>query len=415
MKLLFLSHDIPSSAASDTLSLYHLIGHLSAQYGHDVALISFVSERSRAEDFEHLKDVCSIENPIRIQWNSLKKLFLKAVKNSILNLPRNLRHGLYVNELDYYYDYRMDRMIKEAIKENKFELIFSTRQMANYVVDVDIPKIVQPFDAMWEWHRQIFANSRGLKRIAQGIRYVLNRSYEKRIYEKFDRCLVVTQRDKELLESLNPRIRCMIIPIGVDVDYFSPINVDEKPSTLTLLARLQYRAAIANVVHFYNRILPLIRCENPDVKLYLVGRDPAKEIVDLSADPSVFVTGYVKDVRPCLAMSTVFIAPEILGTGMKYKILEAMSMGKAVVTTTLGAQGIPVRSGEHLVVADTPNEFAKETVLLLKDPRMRETLGANARKLVEEQYSWEIITKALNELLINIVSERSRKIRDNHG
>jgi glycosyltransferase involved in cell wall biosynthesis len=379
---------------------------LSALYGHDVTLVSFTSGRSRAEDVKHLKSVCSIENPIRIQWNSRKKLLLKAVKNSILNLPKNLRHGLYVNELDYYYDYRMDQTIKEALKKNNFELIFSTRQMANYAVDVDVPKIVQPFDAMWEWHRQVFANARGVKRIAYWIRYALNRSYEKRIYAKFDRCLVVTQQDKELLESLNPRIRCMVIPIGVDVDYFSPIDIDEEPSCLTLLARLQYPVAITNVVYFYNEIFPLIRRENPDVKLYLVGRDPGKEIIDLSLDPSVSVTGYVKDVRPYLAKSTVFVSPEILGTGMKNKILEAMSMGKAVVTTTLGAQGITIRNREHLVIADTPEEFAKETASLLTDQLKRAALGTSARKLVEQQYSWQTVTQMLSELLVNILTER---------
>jgi glycosyltransferase involved in cell wall biosynthesis len=353
-----------------------------------------------------LKNLSSIANPIKIRWSSRKKLIIKAVKNSILNLPKNLSHGLLVNELDYYYDYRMDQTIKEALKKNKFELIFSTRQMASYVVDVDIPKIVQPFDAMWEWHRQIFANSRGLKRIASGIRYTSNRLYEKRIYDKFDRCLVVTQRDKELLESLNPRIRCTVIPIAVDVDYFSPLDINEEPAALTFLARLQYPVVIANVLHFYKDVFPLIRRENPDVKLYLVGRNPAKEITDLSTDPSVSVTGYVNDVRPYLAKSTVVIAPEILGTGMKYKVLEAMSMGKAVVTTTLGAQGIAANNREHLVVADTPADFAKATLSLLTDQGLRAPLGTNARKLVEEHYSWEAITKEVNQLLVDIVSER---------
>jgi glycosyltransferase involved in cell wall biosynthesis len=406
MRLLFLSHDIPSPAESHAMSLYYLIGHLSALYGHDVTLISFASERCRAEDFEYLKNVCSIENPVTIQWDALKKLLLKAVKNSILNLPRNLRHGLWVNELDYYYDYRMDQTIKEALKKNNFELIFSTRQMANYVVDVEIPKIVQPYDAMSEYHRQVFADSRGLKRIAPGIRYALNRSYEKRIYEKFDRCLVVTQREKEALESLNPRIRGTVLPNGVDVDYFSPIDINEEPASLTLLAHLYYPAAIANVVHFYNEVFPLILRENPDVKLYLVGRDPAKEITDLSADPSVRVTGYVNDVRPYLAKSTVFIAPETIGTGMKNKVQQAMSMGKAVVTTTIGARGIAVRNHEHLVIADTPSEFANETASLLTDQQMRAALGANARKLMEEQYSWDAITKVLNELLFDMSCER---------
>ena len=107
-----------------------------------------------------------------------------------------------------------------------------------------------------------------------------------------------------------------------------------------------------------------------------------------------------------MAQSTIFIAPEFLGTGIKNKVLQAMSMGKAVVTTTAGVRGIAARDGEQLVVADTFKEFAKRTVSLLKDRQMRATLGANARKLIEEQYSWETITKALNELLVNICSKR---------
>jgi glycosyltransferase involved in cell wall biosynthesis len=302
----------------------------------------------------------------------------------------------------------MDQTIKEALQKNNFELIFSTRQMANYVADVDIPKIVQPFDAMSEYQRQVFANSRGLKRIAHGIRYLLNRSYEKRIYEKFDRCLVVTQREKELLESLNPQIRCAVLPLGVDVDYFSPMDINEEPSSLTLLARLQYSVPIANAVYFYNEIFPLILRENPDVKLYLVGREPGKEILALSADPLVHVTGYVNDVRPYLAMATVVIAPEIVGTGMKNKVLEAMSMGKAVVTTNVGIQGLAIKNREHLVVATIPYEFAKETISLLNDQGTRASLGVNARKLVEEHYSWDAVAKVLNELLVNIYSEREQ-------
>jgi polysaccharide biosynthesis protein PslH len=406
MKLLFLSHDIPSPALSDTLSLYHLIRHLSTSYGHDITLVSFVSERSRPEDSEYLKSVCTVANPIQIQWSSPKKLAAKAIKNSILNLPKNLRNGLLVNELDYYCDRHMDQMIKKVLEKNSFELLFSTRQMANYVVDVDIPKIVQPFDALSEWHRQVSSNSRGVKRTAYGIRHILNRTYEKHIYDKFDACLVVTERDKELLESLNPQIRCKVVPIAVDVDYFSHIGMNEEPSSLVLLAGMRGPVAVANVLHFYNEIFPLILRERPDVMLYLVGRDPAQEVVHLSSDPLVSVTGYVDDVRPYIAKSTIFISPEILGTGMKYKVLEAMSMSKAVVTTSLGAQGIPVKSGEHLQVADTPKEFAKATVSLLNDQRLRATIGANARKLVEEQYSWEAVTKVLNELFVNVLPKR---------
>ncbi len=406
MRLLFLSHEIPSPTVSDTRPLYHEIRHLSVQYGHDITLISFASDRSRAEDFEFLKSICSFEDPISIESSPLKKLLLKKVKNSVLNLPKNIKHGLLVNELDYFYDYRMDRKIKEASEKKNFDLIISTRQMANYVVDVNVPKIVWPFDAMHEARRQVFMNSGGLEKIVYGLRYMLNRSYEKRIYEKFDACLVVTELDKELLQSLNPLIRCVVIPLGVDINYFSPVYTEEWQSCLILLSALQYPVHVASVVYFYKEVFPLILRESPNLKLYIVGRDPVKEIVDLSADPLVRVTGYVNDVRPYVAKSTVFIAPIIFGTGMKTKVLEAMSMGKAVVTTTIGAQGIAFRNRVHLVVADSPRKFAKETVSLLADRGMRTTLGANARNLIEEEYSWETVTKVLNELIINILSER---------
>ena len=406
MKLLFLSHEIPSPAFSDPLPLYHEIRHLSVLYGHDITLISFASDRSRVEDFQYLKSFCSVEDPIRTESVPLNKLLLEVVKNSVLNLPKNLKHGLLVNELDYFYDHRMDQKIKEVIKEGNFEIIVSTRQMANYVIDVDVPKIVYPFDAMHEARRQVFANSGGLQKIAYCLRYVLNRSYEKRIYEEFDACLVVTQLDKELLESLNPRIRCAVVPLGVDANYFIHADTNEEPSSLILLSALQYPAQIANVFFFYNEIFHLVLRERPDAKLYIVGRDPVKEIVDLAADPLVSVTGYVDDVRPYLAKSTVFVAPMILGTGMKNKVLEAMSMAKAVVTTTTGAQGIAVRNREHVIVADNSDEFARETVSLLKDRRARSTLGANARKLVDEQYSLEKVTQVLNDSIVNVLSHR---------
>jgi glycosyltransferase involved in cell wall biosynthesis len=407
MKLLFLSHEIPSPINSETLPLYYLIPLLSTLYGHDITIISFASQFARDEDLEHLREVCSVENPIRIHKSAQKKLLsFTAVKNSILNLPKNLRLKLFVNLLDYYYDRRMDVAISQAIDKKNFDIIFSTRQMASYVVEAATPKIVQPFDAAHEWHRQVFVKSRGLKKISYGVQYALTRLYEKRIYEKFDACLVVTQLDKALLESLNPRIQCRVIPNGVDVDYFSPGDRNEESACLIFVSSMHEPTAVAHVLDFYNEIFPLILRENPDVKLYLVGRDPSKEIISLSADPLVSVTGYVTDVRPYVAKSTVFIAPEVLGTGMKNKVLQAMSMGKAVVTTTTGARGIAVNNKEHLVIADNFNEFAREIVSLLNDQNLRHRLGENARRLMEVRYSWEIVTNTLNEVLLNVLRAR---------
>ena len=403
MRLLFLSHELPSPIDSETLPQYYTIPFLSKLFGHDITIISFASQFARNEDLDHLRTFCTVENPIKFHKSAQKKLLSRrAIKNAVQNFPKDLRLRLFVNLLDYYYDRRMDAAISKAIDNNNFDLIVSTRPMASYVVEAATPKIVQPLDAAYEWHRQVFEKSTGLRKTSFGVQYALTRLYERRIYEKFDACLVVTQLDKALLESLNPRIRCNVIPIGVDVDYFSPGALHAQPSCLVFVSNMREPSAVAHVLDFYREIFPLILRENPDVRLYLVGR-PSREITSLSSDPSVTVTGYVNDVRPYMAKSTVFVAPEVLGTGMKNKVLQAMSMGKPVVTTTAGARGIAAKSGEHLIVADNFDDFARETVSLLNDQSFRHRLGAHARSLMKERYSWETVSNTLNEVILNVL------------
>jgi glycosyltransferase involved in cell wall biosynthesis len=146
---------------------------------------------------------------------------------------------------------------------------------------------------------------------------------------------------------------------------------------------------IEAVVSFARQCWPFIKAEIPDATWTIVGREPPPEVRELGTAPGITVTGTVSDVRPYFSTSAVAIAPLHIGGGTRLKILEAFAMRKAVVSTSIGCEGLAVLPGEHLLIADRPEEFAQAVITLLKDPEARTRLGNAGRILVEEEYSWE--------------------------
>jgi glycosyltransferase involved in cell wall biosynthesis len=150
------------------------------------------------------------------------------------------------------------------------------------------------------------------------------------------------------------------------------------------------------VMYFLDEIWPLIVARVPDVRVFVVGRAPTPDLMAFAArDARVVATGYVEDIRPIVRQSAVYIVPLRVGGGTRLKVLDAMAMGKALVSTSIGCEGIDVRAGEHLVVADTPEAFAESTVALLGDQARRLQLGRAARELVERCYSWPVVGRTL--------------------
>jgi glycosyltransferase involved in cell wall biosynthesis len=136
----------------------------------------------------------------------------------------------------------------------------------------------------------------------------------------------------------------------------------------------------------------------------VVGRKPSRRLQDAaSSEPNVKITGWVEDIRPYLAQAAGCIVPLRIGGGTRLKIYEAMSMAKAVISTSIGAEGLPVRDGEHLLLADSPTQFAASTVILLGDPLRRRKLGLAARDLVKENYSWGSVARDFAKVLSDVL------------
>jgi len=142
------------------------------------------------------------------------------------------------------------------------------------------------------------------------------------------------------------------------------------------------------IVHFIEAVLPRVRREVPAATLTVVGRNPSSRLRAAAVTAGVHVTGLVDDVRPHMAEAAVYVVPLRIGGGTRLKIFEALSMGKAVVSTAIGAEGLPLTPGQDYLQADDPTSFAEAVTSLLRDPVRRRAIGAAGRRLVEARYSW---------------------------
>jgi sugar transferase (PEP-CTERM/EpsH1 system associated) len=221
-------------------------------------------------------------------------------------------------------------------------------------------------------------------------------AYESVVAPLYDNNLVMSDLDGQLLRQRVPGVHTDVVPNGVDTAYFSPADHDEETPSVIYTGGMNMLANRDAVLHFLDAIWPSIVAEIPEVRFFAVGQDPPAELAEIARrDPRVVVTGKVPDIRPYVRRSAVYIVPIRVGGGTRLKVLDAMASGKAIVSTSIGCEGITVRPGEDLMVADSPAEFAASAVALLRDAAKRRQLGASARRLVERKYAWSVVGQQL--------------------
>lgn len=224
--------------------------------------------------------------------------------------------------------------------------------------------------------------------------------YEARCSPLFDVNLTVSELDKERLHAGVPNIlKTDVIPNGVDVSYFAPDSTNITHGNIIFTARMNAYTNEDAALWLLNDIYPLLKTYVPDATLTLAGRNPTERMVSLAAgDKSISITGYVDDIRPFMQQAHVYICPMRLGGGTKLKVLDAMAMGKAIVCTTVAAEGLEINHGEHAIIADDAESFVRGIILLFEDDALRTRIQANARRFVTEKYSWEGIGRELDRV-----------------
>jgi glycosyltransferase involved in cell wall biosynthesis len=255
------------------------------------------------------------------------------------------------------------------------------------------------------WKRHFHTARNPLMKVAAGIEYFKLKHYELSFSRNFDHILTVSDVDRNYFAQAIDASRLSVIPTGVDLEYFHPSSSSPRSNSLVFSGSMDWLANEDAIVYFVQEILPLVAREIPDVILTVVGRDPGPALHRLAeANKCVRLTGTVPDVRPYITQGALYVVPLRVGSGTRLKIFEAMALGKAVVSTTLGAEGLPLVHGRDALLADTPEEFAAATVRLLRDNDLRDRLGTAARQLVESQYGWPSVAWHCHQALEHVVT-----------
>lgn len=238
------------------------------------------------------------------------------------------------------------------------------------------------------WRRLCTTSGNLLKRALLEVEWRKMRRYEHRACHNARLTVAVSAEDCEQLRRGAPQGNFSAIPTGVDLEYFSPaVAGSEQPLELVFTGSMDWHPNEDAMLYFFSAILPLIRREFPRVTLTVVGRNPSAQLRAVAQGTGVIVTGTVPDVRPYISAAAVYVVPLRVGGGTRLKIYEALAMGKAVVSTTIGAEGLPLTEGLNVVRADTAADFAAAVVALLRDPARREALGFAGRSLME-RFGW---------------------------
>lgn len=227
-------------------------------------------------------------------------------------------------------------------------------------------------------------------------------AYEKRACASFDSVLAVSESDSQIFRTeFGLQNIAGAVPTGVDTDYFAVAgDAARRPLSLVFLGSMDWMPNIDGATYFMEEIFPALRSAFPGVSLKIVGRNPAPAIRELAVKhPEVSVTGTVPDVRPHLADCQVMIVPLRVGGGTRIKIFEAMATGIPVVSTSIGAEGLPVEHGRHALLADSPADFAAAVSRLFTDDTLRRSLAVAARNLVARHYGWPAVTAVFQRLL----------------
>ena len=394
MKVLFLSSWFPYPPDNGSrIRIFNLIKQLSKE--HDITLLSFSRDSEVTEDrLQTMQQYCST-----VQVMPLAP-FRPSSFRSILGLfsprPRSF--------VDTY-SRQMQRAVEQARKEEDFSVVIASEiATAPYAVTLEgLPRILEELQ-LATFREQYTSQSCVGRRLRYGLTWWKTKRFTAHLLRQFDGCTVASQQERANVLSIAPNYRrVVVVPNGVDLDWYKGDFGAPEPGTLVFPGALTYSANFDAIAFFLHQVFPLIKARRPGAILRITGKTNGVLVDRLPLDESVILTGYLDDVRPTVAQSWACVVPLRVGGGTRLKVLEAMALGTPVVSTSKGAEGLEVTPGEDILIADEPTEFADAVLRLLDDPALRAKLAANGRRLVRERYGWEQIGKKLDQLLHQVV------------
>lgn len=386
MKILFVTSRLPfPPKGGDKLRVFNFIKLLSQK--HEIYLLSFIESPEEKRHIEELKNFCKeaetiLLKPIESYINCILYFFSK---NPL--------------QVSYYHSTRMHSKVKEFVERHKIDSICAHLiRMAPYAENLKIFKVLDLTDAISLSLKRSLKYRKHIFYLFYLLEWLKVRRYEKKMVQQFDKCILISDVEKNAIEGSKNLRNIEIVQNGVDFNKLTPSDKPYNDRKISFIGNLHSFPNRDAVLFFYSDILPLIKKDISDIEFHVVGINLPPKILKLKEDRNIVVKGSVEDLKHYLEDSACFVCPIRSGAGLQNKILEAMSLGLPVVTTSIGFEGIKAEKGRDLLIADNPDDFAKRVIEIIKDKNLRNNLSQNARKLVLEKYNWQDIIRELENI-----------------
>jgi sugar transferase (PEP-CTERM/EpsH1 system associated) len=381
------------------LRTWHLMRHLARR--HEISYVSFRDVSDTEDDVTGMREVAStvVTIPRTEPRKGTAQFYVDAGRFLADRTPYAVAK---------YRSIEYRRAVERLLGEHQFDAI-----VCDFLVPVvnlpdtrRCPAILFTHNVeaeIWRRHSETARNRIAQLLLAQQWRRMLR--FERAALGRFDLVLAVSEADGQTFERLYPgalHAPVHIVQTGVDTSFFTPMAAATKRAHLVFTGSMDWLPNVDGMQYFVRDVLPRIRKAEPDATLSIIGRSPTPAVKRLALDAGIEITGRVDDVRPHIAEGAVYIVPLRIGGGTRLKIFEAMAMGKAVVSTTIGAEGLPVTPGEHVVIADDPAQFARAVVDLIRDHEYRRRIEIEARRLVVERYDWSSVSRDFEDALTRV-------------
>lgn len=402
MKILYIAHRIPYPPnKGDKIRTFNEIKYLSKK--NEIHLITLADDPEDLKHIEALKKYCT-----KVHVEPLNPILAKA--RSLLGLLSKLPLSI-----PYFYSRNAQAVMDQWAAQNCYDAVICfSSPAAHYVLESsgnlmgpDTMRLMDFCDVDSQKWKQYAENSSFPFSLIYKIEQNRLLKYDRRINQAFNHSVFVSRNEVDLFQELAPEAKNIhAIENGVDSEYFSPDADFEKLQTdkterplLVFTGAMDYHANVDGVTWFCHEILPMIQDVHPTLQFFIVGSNPTQKVRELEKITGVHVTGFVEDIRPYYHAADACVVPLRIAAGIQNKILEAMAMEKAVVTTNIAFSGIQGETGMHALTADQPDAFAEAVLSILDSSEKRQTLESNAKTLVHQKYNWEKNINRLEQLI----------------
>ena len=400
LRILLLTQVLPYPPDSGPkVKTFYLLKYLAQR--HRVTLVSFVRSEQEAAQASDLEALCEAVYTIpmpRSRWRDGWHLLRSTLTGQSFIIARDHVPA-------------MHHLLADLCQKVPFDAVHADQlNMAQYALPLNIPaRVLDQHNAVWT----VFA--RLAEQLPAGPRkLILNHEvrrlyhYEGRVCGLFDIVSTVSVEDVAALQqAMGRQVAMPVIPIAIDTDAEQIIQRQPDSMDIVYVGTMYWPPNIDGVLWFSREIFPLIQAKVPQARFVVVGARPPQEVIDLGEqNPNIVIRGYVPDLNEVLSRSAMMVIPLRAGGGMRVKILNGLAQGLPMVSTTLGAEGIAVTNNEHLLLADTPADFATAVLRLMDNRALAEHLGRNARRLAEEVYDYRRACRPWNEIYATLINKQ---------